>query len=260
MIPSYAASTRRCRGHTASKQLLTYVSGVGPKLARASFTGAIRTVLPLPEAIASPGLGAKTFEQCAGFLRIRNAENPLDASAVHPRATPSSTEWRTWAVRADLITQPEVSRNDRPGQIRHRDGGPADLMDIKAELSKPGRRPAKAVRAFSSPKAFTRSPTCSRAWNCRHRETITAFGAFVDIGVHQDGLVHISELAPLRPGPADVVKVHEHVTVRGSRSMCPQADRPEHEKGASPRAPRRTSSGERQRPQGRRRFEPSQKG
>jgi uncharacterized protein len=206
--------------NTASKQLLTYVSGVGPKLAESivhwrDSNGPFRSREAIREV---PGLGAKTFEQCAGFLRIRNAENPLDASAVHPESYPIVYRMAEdlGCTVADLITQPEVRERIDLGKYVTGTVGLPTLMDIKAELSKPGRDPRKQFEAFSFAEGVHEITDLQPGMELPGIVTnITAFGAFVDIGVHQDGLVHISELADrFVKDPADVVKVHQHVTVR----------------------------------------------
>jgi len=206
--------------NTASKQLLTYVSGVGPKLAE-------RIVIHRNEngPFASranvkkvSGLGAKTFEQCAGFLRIRNAKNPLDASAVHPES---------YSIVKSMAKDLDCSVTDLIGNSALREKiklenyvtdtvGLPTLMDIKAELSKPGRDPRKQFELFSFAEGINAICDLEVGMELPGIVTnITAFGAFVDVGVHQDGLVHISELSDhFVKDPADVVKVHQKVKVR----------------------------------------------
>ena len=206
--------------NTASKQLLTYVSGVGPKLAE-------RIVLHRDEngPFASranvkkvSGLGGKTFEQCAGFLRIRNAQNPLDASAVHPESytiVKSMAKDLDCSV-ADLISNSALREKIKlENYVTDRVGLPT-LIDIKAELSKPGRDPRKQFELFSFAEGINAIGDLEVGMELPGIVTnITAFGAFVDVGVHQDGLVHISELSEhFVKDPADVVKVYQKVKVR----------------------------------------------
>ncbi|HEW79079.1 MAG TPA: RNA-binding transcriptional accessory protein [Phycisphaerales bacterium] len=206
--------------NTASKQLLTYVSGVGPKLAE-------RIVLHRDEngPFASranvkkvSGLGAKTFEQCAGFLRIRNAKNPLDASAVHPESysiVKSMAKDLDCSV-ADLISNSMLCEKIKLENYVTDTVGLPTLMDIKAELSKPGRDPRKQFELFSFAEGIERIGDLEVGMELPGIVTnITAFGVFVDVGVHQDGLVHISQLSDhFVKDPADVVKVHQKVKVR----------------------------------------------
>lgn len=206
--------------NTASKQLLTYVSGVGPKLAE-------RIVLHRDEngpftSRASvkkvSGLGAKTFEQCAGFLRIRNAKNPLDASAVHPESysiVKSMAKDLDCSV-TDLITNSALREKIKLEDYVTDTVGLPTLMDIKDELAKPGRDPRKRFELFSFAEGIEKIGDLKVGMVLPGIVTnITAFGAFVDIGVHQDGLVHISQLSDgFVKDPADVVKVHQKVKVR----------------------------------------------
>ena len=206
--------------NTASKQLLTYVSGVGPKLAQ-------RIVLHRDEngPFASranmkkvSGLGAKTFEQCAGFLRIRNAKNPLDASAVHPESysiVKSMAKDLDCSV-ADLISNSVLREKIKLENYVTDTVGLPTLMDIKTELSKPGRDPRKQFELFSFAEGINKIGDLEVGMELPGIVTnITAFGAFVDVGVHQDGLVHISQLSDhFVKDPVDVVKVHQKVKVR----------------------------------------------
>ena len=205
--------------NTASKQLLTYVSGVGPKLAE-------RIVIHRDEngPFASranvkkvSGLGAKTFEQCAGFLRIRNAKNPLDASAVHPESYSivNSMARDLDCSVADLISNSALREKIKLENYVTDTVGLPTLMDIKAELSKPGRDPRKQFELFSFAEGINVIGDLEVGMELPGIVTnITAFGAFVDVGVHQDGLVHISQLSDhFVKDPADVVKVHQKVKV-----------------------------------------------
>jgi len=206
--------------NTASRQLLTYVSGVGPRLAESivTFRDQNGPFASRQSIKGVPGLGEKTFEQCAGFLRVRNAENPLDASAVHPESYPVVHQMADdlGCSVADLIhNAPLREKIDFQKYVTETVGMPT-LMDIKSELSKPGRDPREKFETFSFAEGIHEMTDLEIGMELPGIVTnITAFGAFVDIGVHQDGLVHISEMADrFVKDPADVVKVHQNVTVR----------------------------------------------
>ena len=234
--------------NTASAPLLTRVSGIGPAMARKIVDyrnehGAFRS---RGELLRVPGLGAKTFEQCAGFLRIRESENPLDRSAVHPERYALV---RRMAEDAGLTLEHLVGNAEAVGRIQASryesdDVGALTLRDILDELRKPGRDP----RAVFEPPAF-REDVCTIE-DVRPGMTlegivtnVTAFGAFVDIGVHQDGLVHVSELSERYVcDPAEVVKAGDKLKVRVldvdlARKRISLSARPER-KGAAPRGSR----------------------
>lgn len=206
--------------NTASKQLLTYVSGVGPKLAESIVSyrnenGPFDSRANLKKV---SGLGEKTFEQCAGFLRIRNAENPLDTSAVHPESyaiVEAMAKDLNCSV-ADLIKDSTLREKIKLEKYITDKVGLPTLIDIKAELSKPGRDPRKQFELFSFAEGVKEITDLKPGMELPGIITnITAFGAFVDVGVHQDGLVHISELSDqFVKDPAEVVKVHQQVKVR----------------------------------------------
>ncbi|MBW8002185.1 MAG: RNA-binding transcriptional accessory protein [Planctomycetes bacterium] len=206
--------------NTASKQLLTYVSGVGPKLAESivlhrNENGPFASRANVKKV---SGLGAKTFEQCAGFLRIRNAKNQLDASAVHPESysiVKSMAKDLDCSV-ADLISNSALREKIKLENYVTDTVGLPTLMDIKAELSKPGRDPRKQFELFSFAEGINAIGDLEVGMELPGIVTnITAFGAFIDVGVHQDGLVHISQLSDhFVKDPTDVVKVHQKVKVR----------------------------------------------
>ncbi len=203
----------------ASAQLLTYVSGLGPQLARnivayrdehGSFPN--RAVLR-----RVPRLGPKAFEQCAGFLRIRDGENPLDASAVHPESYPvvrTMADDLTCTV-SELMADADLRRKIDLTRYAGDGVGLPTLKDILQELSKPGRDPRREFDAVSFAEGIDKPEDLQPGMRLSGVVTnVTAFGAFVDVGVHQDGLVHISQLADrFVRNPAEVVRVQQRVTV-----------------------------------------------
>jgi len=203
----------------ASQELLTYVSGLGPQLARNILAfrrekGPFRSREQLHDI---PRLGPKAFEQCAGFLRIRDGENPLDASAVHPESYPvveamaADLGCTVSALLADAGRRSniDISRYVSPAM------GMPTLQDILQELAKPGRDPRREFEWFAFAPGVNALKDLTPGMRLSGIVTnVTAFGAFVDIGVHQDGLVHISELSDRYVGnPLDVVRVHQKVQV-----------------------------------------------
>jgi len=229
--------------NTASEQLLTYVSGLGPQLAKNIITYR-NEYGPLPsrdELKKVERMGPKAFEQAAGFLRIRGGKNPLDASAVHPESYPIiETMARDLACSVrDLLDDEELRRQiDLSAYVTQKVGMPT-LTDIIDELAKPGRDPrkqfedpgfAEGIKQISDLRSGMKIPGVIT--------NVTAFGAFVDIGVHQDGLVHISQLAKrFVKDPGQVVRVNQRVMVtvldvdlernRISLSMKDNVDQPE---------------------------------
>ncbi|MDP2981855.1 MAG: Tex family protein [Candidatus Latescibacter sp.] len=203
--------------NTASKQILTYVSGLGPKLARnivdhRNEHGPFRSREEIKKV---PRLGTKAFEQAAGFLRIREGDNPLDASAVHPESYPVVNRMALdlGCTVSDLIKEANLrKRLDLSRYITVTVGLPT-LNDIYEELAKPGRDPRTSFEIFSFSENVTKPEDLRVGMKLPGIVTnITAFGAFVDIGVHQDGLVHKSQLADkFVKNPANVVKVSQKV-------------------------------------------------
>jgi len=205
--------------NTASKQLLTYVSGLGPTLARnivrhRDQNGPFRSRQELRKV---PRLGPKVFEQAAGFLRIRDAENRLDRSAVHPE---SYSLVDRMAQDLDCTVGDFMSSEDLRRRIdidRYVGGkiGLPTLTDILEELAKPGRDPRDAFEAFTFAEGVNSMDDLKPGMKLPGIVTnVTNFGAFVDIGIHQDGLAHISQLADrFVKNPADVVRVQQKVTV-----------------------------------------------
>ncbi len=203
----------------ASIQLLTYVSGLGPRLARnivawRNSNGRFKNRRQLLEV---PRLGPKAFQQAAGFLRIKDGENPLDASAVHPE---SYSIVEAMAKDLDCTVQDLLSNTDLRQQIKIKrymsdSVGLPTLQDILEELAKPGRDPRDSFEEFSFAEHVNDIADLSAGMELPGIVTnVTRFGAFVDIGVHQDGLVHVSQLANrFIKDPAEVVKVHQKVKV-----------------------------------------------
>jgi uncharacterized protein len=205
--------------NTASKQLLTYVSGLGPQLAKAivGYRNEHGPFIARKELKKVPRLGPKAFEQAAGFLRIHEAENPLDASAVHPETYPivEAMARDLGCSLNDLMKNEGLrKRIDMNKYITEKVGLPT-LTDILGELAKPGRDPREIFEAFVFTEGVEKIQDVKPGMKLPGIVTnITAFGAFVDIGVHQDGLVHISELANrFVQNPNEVVKVYQKVMV-----------------------------------------------
>jgi uncharacterized protein len=203
----------------ASVQLLTYVSGLGPQLAKnivacRDENGPYNSRKELKKV---PRLGPKAFEQSAGFLRIRDAKNPLDGSAVHPESyhiVDKMAEDLSSSVE-DLIKDPaKRSRIDISRYVTESTGIPT-LRDIMEELAKPGRDPREDFEEFAFESGVEKIEDLRAGMKLPGIVTnVTAFGAFVDVGVHQDGLVHVSELSDryIRD-PGELVKVQQKVTV-----------------------------------------------
>ena len=206
--------------NTASKELLSYVSGIGPSLAR-NIIDYRNEHGPFPsrESLKQvPRFGAKAFEQSAGFLRIRDAENPLDRSAVHPESysvVNAMAKEMNCSV-ADLILHKEIRDNiDLSHFITDKVGLPT-LNDIMKELAKPGRDPRTQFEKFEFDKNVRKIEDLQPGMVLPGIVTnITNFGCFVDIGVHQDGLIHVSNLSDKRvANPGEVVRLNQKVMVR----------------------------------------------
>lgn len=208
--------------NTASMHLLSYVSGLGPKLAQnivdyRKENGSFSSRQQLKKV---PRLGDKAFEQSAAFLRIPGAKNPLDNSAVHPEsyAVVDRMAADLGCTVSDLIADATLrSRLDLKRYLSATTGMPT-LLDIKAELEKPGLDPRSAIQEFAFAEGIHTIDDLEEGMVVPGIVTnVTNFGAFVDIGVHQDGLVHISQLADKYVGnPNDVVSLHQHVMVKVS--------------------------------------------
>lgn len=206
--------------NTASKHLLTYVSGLGPTLAQniidyRTANGAFRSRSQL---LKVPRLGPSAFEQSAGFLRIPDAKNPLDNTAVHPESYKIVEKMAKdcGCSVAELIKDKDKRKSIRLDKYVSEKVGMPTLTDIMAELEKPGRDPREQLEEFEfDPNVSTPDDLVEGMVLPGIVTNITNFGAFVDIGVHQDGLVHISQLADRYVSdPTQVVKLHQHVMVK----------------------------------------------
>ena len=206
--------------NTASQQLLIYVSGLGPQLAKNIVTyrdehGALSSREELKKVSR---LGPKAFEQAAGFLRIRNGDNPLDVSAVHPESygiVETMAGDLGFGV-TDLLENDTLRKKIDPDRYVTDTVGIPTLTDILAELAKPGRDPRKQFESFKFQEGIEKIEHVQPGMSLPGVVTnVTAFGAFVDVGVHQDGLVHISQMANrFIKDPNEVVKVQQHITVK----------------------------------------------
>jgi uncharacterized protein len=205
--------------NTASAELLSYVSGLGPSLAsniveHRKLHGPFRSRQELK---AVSRLGEKAFEQAAGFLRIRNATHPLDYSAVHPEsyAVVEKMAKDLSCDIQDLVANPDLHKKIQPQKYLTDQTGLLTLQDILKELAKPGRDPRETFEAFQFTEGVHKPEDLRIGMKVKGIVTnVTNFGAFVDVGVHQDGLVHISQLADrFVRNPADVVKPGQRVEV-----------------------------------------------
>lgn len=206
--------------NTASEQLLSYVSGLGPQLAAniiqfRTKNGGFKNRHQLHEVSR---LGAKAFEQSAGFLRIRDGEYPLDSSAVHPESY-EVVERIAKSLKEDvasLIGQKDLRNRIRVEDFINEKTGRETINDILLELEKPGRDPRQKFELFTFDKDIRSINDLSEGMILDGIVTnITAFGAFVDVGVHQDGLVHLSQMADrFIRDPNEVVRLNQHIKVK----------------------------------------------
>ena len=206
--------------NTASQHLLMYVSGLGATLAKniVDYRREHGAFTSRAQLLKVPRLGPSAYQQCAGFLRIRDGKNPLDNSAVHPEsyAIVEQMAKDQGCSVSDLINNKDKRDAIQLNKYVTPDVGMPTLTDILSELEKPGRDPREQLEAFEFDKNVSTIDDLVEGMILPGIVTnITNFGAFVDIGVHQDGLVHISQMANRRIAhPLDVVKLHQHVTVR----------------------------------------------
>jgi protein Tex len=205
--------------NTASKELLSYVSGLGPQLAKGivDYRNQHGAFKDRGELRNVPRLGDKVFEQCAGFLRIRNSQNPLDSSAVHPESYPIVERFATdlgCTVKDLMNSSALIKKLDLKNYVTDKVGLPT-LTDIVTELEKPGRDPREKFEVFSFEAGVHELKDLKVGMVLPGIVTnVTNFGAFVDIGVHQDGLVHISHLADkFVKDPKEVISVQQKVKV-----------------------------------------------
>ncbi len=206
--------------NTASQHLLTYVSGLGPVLAKnivdyRKDNGAFTSRSQLKKV---PRLGPAAYQQCAGFLRINDAKNPLDNSAVHPESYHIVEEMAhdCGCSVAELVNDKTLQKTIDIKKYVREDVGIPTLTDIMSELEKPGRDPREQLEEFEFDPNVKEIDDLVEGMVLPGIVTnITNFGCFVDIGVHQDGLVHVSQLADRYVrDPNEVVKLHQHVKVR----------------------------------------------
>ncbi len=206
--------------NTASKELLTYISGLGPVLAQniVQYRAENGPFVCRKDLKKVPRMGEKAFEQCAGFLRIPNGSNPLDNSAVHPESYPVVEKMAAdlHCTVGELMKRKELKQQIRLEQYQTDQIGMPTLQDIMKELDKPGRDPRSEIQEFSfNPDIHTIDDLQEGMVLPGIVTNITNFGCFVDVGIKENGLVHISELADrFVSNPADVVSIHQHVQVR----------------------------------------------
>ncbi|MDY5126181.1 MAG: Tex family protein [Prevotella sp.] len=206
--------------NTASIHLLTYVSGLGPTLAKniVEYRKEHGPFASRAQLKKVPRLGPAAFTQCAGFLRIPDAKNPLDASAVHPEryAVVEAMAKDCHCTVGDLMQSADKRKSIDLKRYVTADMGMPTLTDIMAELEKPGRDPRAAIETFEfDPNVHTPDDLIEGMVLPGIVTNITKFGAFVDVGVHQDGLVHVSQLANRYVSdPLEVVHLHQHVRVK----------------------------------------------
>lgn len=205
--------------NTASPYLLAYVAGIGPALAAGivDYRTANGAFSNRRELLNVPRLGAKAYEQCAGFLRVRGGSNPLDASAVHPESYGIVDRMAAslGVTTAELVGNAGLcSRIDASGFVTQKAGLPT-INDILKELAKPGLDPREAASGFAFADDIHDIEDLRRGMELPGIVTnITNFGAFVDIGLHDNGLVHVSRMGPRGTDPTKVVKLHQQVRVQ----------------------------------------------
>lgn len=206
--------------NTASSHLLTYVSGLGPVLAKniVDYRTANGPFRSRRELLKVPRMGAKAFEQCAGFLRIPHAENPLDNSAVHPESYPIVERMAAdlHCSVSDLIANRELRSRISPEKYVTDTVGLPTLTDILQELEKPGRDPRQKIQVFEFDKNVRTIDDVQEGMELPGIVTnITNFGCFVNLGIKEKGLIHVSQLADrFVSDPTTVVSIHQHVRVR----------------------------------------------
>lgn len=206
--------------NTASRHLLTYISGLGPQLASniVEYRTANGPFINRRELMKVPKMGAKTFEQCAGFLRIPDSENPLDNSAVHPESygIVKAMAGDLKVEIGQLIRNKELVKTIELNRYVNDTIGLPTLTDIVNELEKPGRDPRSTVKVFEFDPTIRKIEDLKPGMELPGIITnITNFGAFVDIGIKENGLIHISQMANRYiSNPAEIVSLHQHVRVQ----------------------------------------------
>ncbi len=206
--------------NTASKHLLTYISGLGPQLAQniVDYRKENGAFVSRKELMKVPRMGTKAFEQSAGFLRITGADNPLDNSAVHPESygivEKMASDFN--CTVSELMSSNELQKEFKLEKYITDQVGLPTLQDIKQELAKPGRDPRKAIKVFEFADGIFRIEDLQIGMVLPGIVTnITKFGAFVDVGIKQDGLVHLSQMADrFITDPNEIVTLHQHVKVK----------------------------------------------
>ena len=206
--------------NTASSHLLTYISGLGPQLAQniVNYRAENGAFTSRKELMKVPRMGAKAFEQCAGFLRIPQAKNPLDNTAVHPESyciVEQMAKDLDCSV-AELIASRELRLKINPERYLSPTVGMPTLKDILQELDKPGRDPRGPIKIFEFDKNVRTISDLREGMELPGIVgNITNFGAFVDIGIKENGLVHLSQLADrFISDPNEVVSIHQHIRVK----------------------------------------------
>lgn len=204
--------------NTASKELLTYIAGLGPTLAQniVDYRAANGHFTSRQQLLKVPKLGPKTFEQAAGFLRVPESENPLDNSAVHPEryALVQQMARDCGCTITDLIKDKEQREKIDLQRYLSQDVGELTLRDIMSELEKPGRDPRSTVQVWEFDDSVNDIKDLREGMELNGIVTnVTQFGAFVDLGIHKDGLVHVSQMPQRGLPPARQVHVHQHVRV-----------------------------------------------
>ena len=204
--------------NTASKHLLSYVSGIGPSIAEniIAYRKEVGRFTSRKQLMKVPRLGNKAYEQCAGFLRIKDGEDPLDASAVHPEAykVVAAMAADIGADVRSLVGNEELIKKIEPKRYITPETGEHTLKDIINELKKPGLDPRSEVQQFEFAEIYGIEDVKVGMIVPGSVTNITRFGAFVDIGVKQDGLVHVSEIAhKYITDPNELLKLNQKVTV-----------------------------------------------
>ncbi len=205
--------------NTASKHLLSYVSGIGNSLAEniVQYRNEIGKFTNRKELLKVPRLGNKAFEQCAGFLKVQNGNNPLDASSVHPEAY-NTVEHIAGDLNVDvkaLLGNESLLKNIQPKKYATEQIGELTIKDILKELNKPGLDPRNELEQFEFAQIYKMEDVHAGMIVPGIVTNLTRFGAFVDIGVKQDGLVHVSEIAhKYISDPAEVLKLNDKVMVK----------------------------------------------